>query len=91
MMTFDYTPKIPKTDLVHGAYYIGTCRNANLARWDGKREVFMHWRWNFNQRFIEEIRCPEDEARWDVFIAEYEVEEPTNTDNQIPLIELDII
>jgi hypothetical protein len=57
---------IPKKDLRIGSYYAGTCRNANIARWDG--DVFRHWREKFNDVFVEEIKHPEDEKAFDVFV-----------------------
>ena len=71
----DYTPIIPKKDLVHGAYYIGRCRNATLARWDSEKEVFYHWRTKWNCTYIEKIHCPEDDNVFDVFVAERLAEE----------------
>ncbi|HET8688686.1 MAG TPA: hypothetical protein VFM18_18885 [Methanosarcina sp.] len=70
----DYTPKIQKENLEHGAYYKGRCRNASIARWNGETELFYHWRTKFGQRFIEEIRCPEDEQHYDVFVTEEKIE-----------------
>lgn len=66
----DYTPKISKKDLVHGQYYVGRCRNASLARWDGNREVFVHWRTKFMDTFLEDIKCPEDDKLYDVFVVQ---------------------
>lgn len=71
----DYTPVIPKKDLIHGAYYIGVCRNATLARWDGQREVFVHWRTKFGSTYLEDIHCPEDDSVYDVFVAQRLAEE----------------
>ena len=65
----DYKPKIPKVDLVVGAYYKGRCRNADIARWNGR--CFIHWRYKFGQWFLEEIKAPEDEQRYDVFVADH--------------------
>jgi len=65
----NYEPKIKKEQLVHGQYYAGRCRNAEIARWDGKYQVFRHWRTKFGQTFLEEIRCPEDEQHFDVFVT----------------------
>lgn len=58
---------IPKSGLVHGRYYYGRCRNASIARWDGMKEVFVHWRQKFGDVFLEEIKCREDELHFDVF------------------------
>jgi hypothetical protein len=65
---------IPKSDLVHGRYYYGRCRNASIARWDGIKEIFIHWRQKFGDVFLEEIKCREDELHFDVFdpFAEFE-------------------
>jgi hypothetical protein len=57
-MLRDYTPKIAKADLEHGAYYTGSCRNASVARWDSNKQCFVHWRSKFGDRFLEEIRHP---------------------------------
>ncbi len=64
---------IPKKDLVKGAYYIGTCRNAQIARWDG--EKFWHWRPKWGSRFIESIHHREDEEVFDVFDAFLRIED----------------
>jgi hypothetical protein len=66
----NYTPKIKKEDLIHGNYYYGGCRNATVARWDAINQVFTHWRNKFGHRFVEEIRCPEDDKTFDVFVTE---------------------
>jgi hypothetical protein len=76
-MKEDYTPKIPKDKLEHGAYYKGRCRNATEARWHAEKEVFIHWRTKFNETFLEEISCPEDELMFDVFFTEEKIEVPT--------------
>ena len=65
----DYTPKIAKADLVHGAYYQGRCRNATIARWNADDEQFYHWRYKFGW-FVDKICHPEDEADFDVFVVE---------------------
>jgi hypothetical protein len=56
-----------KAELEHGQYYAGHCRNANVARWNGERQLFIHWRTKFGETFTEEIRHPEDEKHFDVF------------------------
>lgn len=65
-----YIPKVKKEELQHGAYYVGECRNASLARWNAEQQHFVHWREKFGSTFLETIRCPEDEARFDVFVTE---------------------
>lgn len=78
-----YDPKICKKDLKHGQYYFGRCRNANEARWDGNINKFIYWRYKFGHMFLEEICCPEDDQRFDVFVTERELETPIK---EIPLI-----
>ena len=56
---------IPKKDLVVGQYYIGRCRNARIARWDGK--VFWYIRVKFGDTFAEKINHPEDDNGYDLF------------------------
>ena len=75
-------PKIRKTELVHGAYYRGQCRNATVARWNGEKQKFIHFRTKFGNVFLEEICCPEDDQVWDVFYAE-EVIEPQDVTKAI--------
>jgi hypothetical protein len=72
----DYTPKIAKKDLVHGAYYYGRCRNATIARWNGDLQRFLYFRRKFGETFIEEICHPEDDKAFDVFIVEKEIDPP---------------
>ena len=71
---------IAKTDLIVGAYYEGLCRNATVARWDGKK--FVHWRSKFGHSYIERICCPEDDSVYDVFKARKRIDNP---DVEIPL------
>ena len=80
----DYTPVIPKLELEHGAYYQGRCRNASIARWDGNKQRFVYYRNKFGHEFLEEIKCPEDDIMFDVFVAEAKLETPTR---EIPLKE----
>lgn len=78
----DYTPKIAKADLEHGAYYAGRCRNATEARWNADKQCFIHWRTKFGNKFMEEIKHPEDETYYDVFIVEKKIDTATQ---DIPL------
>lgn len=80
----DYTPKIAKMDLEHGAYYSGSCRNASEARWNAKIQKFVHWRSKFAHTFLEEICHPEDEQNFDVFVVEAKIDNPTK---EIPIKE----
>ena len=72
---------IKKEDLIAGGYYKGSCRNARIARWNGK--VFLYWRIKFVDTFLEEIHCPEDDQIYDVFYAEEFLCNPTC--KEIPL------
>lgn len=62
---------IKKSELKAGAYYIGECRNASIARWNGK--VFHYLRSKFGNVFAEEINHPEDDNGFDLFIPMEEV------------------
>jgi hypothetical protein len=72
-----YQAKIPKSELEHGAYYAGRCRNASEARWNANIQKFVHWRTKFNFTFLEEICHPEDEKMFDVFVVESKLDTPT--------------
>lgn len=60
---------LPKSHLVKGEYYIGVCRNASVARWDG--EKFWHWRRKWGYDFVESIHHPDDEELYDCFVPVY--------------------
>ena len=60
-------PILPKSELVDGAYYVGRCRNATIARWSAAHDSFFHWRIKFEQIFVEDIKHPVDENYFDVF------------------------
>ena len=60
-------PLLDKKQLEDGAYYVGRCRNASVARWNAKEDQFYHWREKFKRVFIETIKHPVDEERFDVF------------------------
>ena len=81
----NYTPKIEKADLVHGAYYYGRCRNASIARWNAETERFVYWRNKFGQVFVEEICHPEDDKVFDVFVVEKEIDPPIK---KIPFLKI---
>ena len=81
-MSDRYIHKIAKKDLIHGAYYSGQCRNANEARWNADKQIFVHWRTKFNETFLEEIKHPEDDKFFDVFVVTEILEQPTK---EIPL------
>lgn len=62
-----------KSELKHGAYYFGRCRNACVARWNAEEQQFYHWRTKFGSRFVETIKHPDDDRVFDVFVAKEEV------------------
>ena len=57
---------IPKDKLVVGETYVGDCRNANEAVWDGK--VFIYERTKFGCTFNEKINHFQDDNGNDVFV-----------------------
>lgn len=59
---------IPKSDLVDGAYYWGTCRNAEMARWDAQKNVFWYIRDKWHDTFVESINVIEDDDGYDLFL-----------------------
>jgi hypothetical protein len=62
---------IPKSKLVNGKLYAGTCRNASEARWvDGK---FIYTRHKFGYIFDEKINHFEDDNGFDLFVPLYEI------------------
>ena len=81
----DYTPKIPKSKLAHGAYYYGRCRNATIARWNADVQRFVYWRTKFGESFVEEICHPEDDKVFDVFVVEKEIDPPVK---KIPFLKI---
>ena len=57
---------IPKKDLIIGETYIGNCRNATEATWNG--EVFVYKRTKFRIKHNEEINHFEDDNGYDLFV-----------------------
>lgn len=57
---------IPKEDLIVGRTYIGSCRNAHEAVWNG--EEFVYKRRKFGSTFDESINHFQDDDEYDVFI-----------------------
>lgn len=56
-----------KSALVHGQYYYGLCRNAQVARWHAGAERFVYERRKLGGTFYEVIKHPQDERYYDVF------------------------
>jgi hypothetical protein len=72
-LTFKRTAEpLAKSSLVAGAYYVGICRSARVARWDGA--MFHHWRLKFGAQFVETIKHRDDDETFDVFDAWARVE-----------------
>lgn len=67
-------------DLEVGAYYAGRCRNASVARWNGR--VFVYWRHKFGETFAEEINHFEDDNGYDLFKPDAKIDQP---EKEIPL------
>jgi hypothetical protein len=44
---------IEKHKLIKGTYYIGTCRNTNIAMWDGNKFIFINY--CFTQPYVETV------------------------------------
>jgi len=63
---------IPKLKLDVGHYYLGKCRNASVAMWDGN--VFWYMRTKFNYCFKEDINHFEDDNGFDLFVPIKQVE-----------------
>lgn len=57
---------IPKKDLIVGETYIGNCRNATEATWNG--EVFVYKRTKFGITYNEKINHFEDDDGYDLFV-----------------------
>lgn len=57
---------IPKDKLIIGETYIGSCRNASEAIWDG--EKFTYMRTKFGCTYPEDINHFQDDDGYDVFV-----------------------
>ena len=57
---------IPKKDLIIGKTYLGECRNADRAVWNG--EVFIYQRTKFGYTYPEKINHFEDDNGFDLFV-----------------------
>lgn len=66
-----------KTELEHGRYYRGTCRNAQVARWHAGAQKFVYMYREYGVLTVDAIRHAADEARYDVFLAVEETEPST--------------
>jgi hypothetical protein len=68
-----------KTKLEDGRYYRGECRNASVARWCAELQAFVHWTFTMGGWHLDLIHHPDDEKRYDVFLA-FERVEPSADD-----------
>jgi len=59
---------ICKKDLVDGAFYYGSCRNARVAKWNASKNCFEYIRTKYGDRFWETINHPEDDNQYDLFV-----------------------
>lgn len=53
---------IPKDEMVDGAMYIGTSRNATFAEWNERKGKFVHIGDHFGNAYLEEIEHWDDVA-----------------------------
>jgi hypothetical protein len=52
---------------VHGAYYFGMCRNAQIARYNADIDKFIYWRQKFGNVYAEEIGHAGNDNGFDLF------------------------
>lgn len=71
---------LSKAELITGEYYLGRCRNALLARWNGNQFIYM--RSKFGETYPEAIDHEEDFNGFDCFHPSALVSKP---DYEIPL------
>lgn len=64
---------IPKEELEVGATYLGDCRNAHEAVWNG--EVFVYKRTKFGYTYDEEINHFQDDDGYDVYTPIKKIED----------------
>ena len=57
---------IPKSELVTGAVYAGSCRNSDTATWNGKE--FEYTRWKFGTSYVDSVNHFEDDDGYDLFV-----------------------
>lgn len=65
---------LPKSELEDHAYYIGSCRNAMVARWNNELDKFTYMRNKFDNIFPENINHPQDDNGFDLFTPLKKVE-----------------
>jgi hypothetical protein len=65
---------IPRRDLVIGKCYIGSCRNASEAKWNGERFEYRRYKWG--SYYIDDTPHFEDDEGMDFFIPIKESDQP---------------
>lgn len=73
-------PLVPFAELEDGAYYLGSCRNAALARWNAAKRHFVYMRQKFDYVYAEAIgywiEAKPGEHRFDEFKPYCKMENP---------------
>lgn len=59
---------LPKSELIDGKKYYGSCRNASEAIWHQDKNCFTYTRYKFGFVYEEDINHFEDDDRSDLFI-----------------------
>jgi hypothetical protein len=62
---------IPKRNLKVNVTYEGSCRNADIAKWNGKKFEYVRNKWG--ESFIDTVPHFEDDMYYDVFIPIKEI------------------
>lgn len=75
---------IPKDQLVDGAYYVGLCRNSNIARWSKKDDLFYHWRFKCGHWFVDSIDYWDVDGIFDGFIPLFQTDQGYMREVELP-------
>jgi hypothetical protein len=67
-MGFEEAMSLEKKDLEDQEYYLGLCRNAEVALWDAKNNCFWYMKDEYSVHFKESIKYLTDENYYDVFV-----------------------
>ena len=59
---------VKKEDLIDGAFYLGLCRNAGIAKWDAEKNVFWYLRFKMGTKYFEKINHISDDDGYDLFL-----------------------
>jgi hypothetical protein len=66
---------IRKSNLKDGKSYKGSCRNATVAVWHAEKNCFTYQRTKWGNTFPEDIKHPEDDDGYDLFLPVEEVKD----------------